>query len=68
LIADLRSPSRSSTVYVLNTRPLVLDTYPYFGPAASPVIKPLSDGGWVAVFGGASVAAPGSPAREGGRA
>jgi hypothetical protein len=43
-------------VYILNTRP--------FDPAGSPIITPLSDGGWVAVFLGASIAAPGSPARQ----
>lgn len=48
----------AGTVYTLNTRPIVIDQY-----EADPIIKPLSDGGWVAVFSGRSLAAPGSPAR-----
>ena len=43
-------------VYVLNTRP--------FEPSGIPIITPLSDGGWVAVFLGFSAAGPGSPARQ----
>jgi hypothetical protein len=43
----------AGTDYILNTRPF---TY------VVPTIQPLSDGGWVAVFSGTSIAAPGSPA------
>jgi len=43
-------------VYLLNTRPL--------NPQERPKIVPLSDGGWVAVFTGYSIAGPGSPALQ----
>jgi hypothetical protein len=49
-------------LYVLNTRPIVLTSSGDLG--LSPVIRPLSDGGWVAAFAGTSLAAPGSPARQ----
>jgi hypothetical protein len=54
----------SGTVYILNTRPIVLDPADNNRSSANPVIQPLSDGGWVAIFGGRSIAAPGSPARQ----
>jgi hypothetical protein len=54
----------AGTVYVLNTRPidmdLSIDPYEY---EPNPLVRPLSDGGWVAVFGGTAPAAPGSPAQ-----
>jgi len=55
----------TGTEYVLNSRPLIPDTdgYSYSRPDGRPVLQLLSDGGWVAVFGGTSVAAPGVPAR-----
>jgi hypothetical protein len=55
----------TGTEYILNSRPLTPNTadYSYSRPDARPVIQPLSDGGWVAVFDGISVAAPGAPAR-----
>jgi hypothetical protein len=43
-------------VYVLNSRPI--------DARAIPRIVPLADGGWVAVFAGISLAAPGSPVRQ----
>ncbi len=49
----------AGTVYTLNTRPIVIDQY-----EPDPIVKPLSDGGWVAIFSGKSIAAPGSPARQ----
>jgi hypothetical protein len=42
--------------YVLNSRPI--------DARAIPRVVPLADGGWVAVFAGHSIAAPGSPARQ----
>ena len=42
--------------YLLNSRPI--------DARAIPRIVPLADGGWVAVFMGHSLAAPGSPARQ----
>lgn len=46
----------SGAAYVLNTRPLN-------GPDIAR-IAPLSDGGWVAVFAGYTLASPGSPSRQ----
>jgi hypothetical protein len=43
-------------MYAVSSRPIVL--------RRDPVLAPLSDGGWVVAYAGASVAAPGSPARE----
>jgi hypothetical protein len=43
-------------VYAVNSRPLAL--------RVAPVLAPLSDGGWVVAYAGASIAGPGSPARE----
>jgi hypothetical protein len=43
-------------MYAVNSRPIVL--------RSDPVLAPLSDGGWVVAYAGASVAGPGSPARE----
>lgn len=44
-------------------RPCVLNSRP-IDARAIPRIVPLADGGWVAVFAGNSLAAPGSPARQ----
>ena len=46
----------AGTVYILNTRPILV--------LAWPEIAPLVDGGWVAVFTGYSTASPGVPARQ----
>jgi hypothetical protein len=43
-------------MYAVNSRPIVL--------RRGPVLAPLSDGAWVVAYAGASVAGPGSPARE----
>jgi hypothetical protein len=51
-------------VYVLNTRPIIMDRMFYSRQIAGLVVTPLSDGGWVAVFGGRTPRAPGSPAQQ----
>jgi hypothetical protein len=43
-------------VYAVSSRPIVLRN--------NPVLAPLPDGGWVVAYAGASIAGPGSPARE----
>jgi hypothetical protein len=47
----------AGTVYILNTRPILLQYY-------RPEIAPLAGGGWVAMFIGISPASPGVPERQ----
>jgi hypothetical protein len=51
-----RRVDRDGEAYVLNSRPI--------DARAIPRVVPLADGGWVAVFAGHSIAAPGSPAGQ----